>query len=243
MQQDELAERVFASLLGAMETVSIHLGDHFGIYRYLHEHGAATEAQVAEACGVAPRYAREWLEQQTVAGFLEVDDPGLPAEERRYTLPVGHAAVLVDRDSLLYSTPFTRVFAAAAAQLPALTEAYRTGGGVGWSTFGDLMRTGQAEANRPLFLGPLGTEILPSLDGTHDRLTAGGRVADVGCGEGWSSIGIARAYPDAEVHGYDVDPASIERPGRTPSHTASTAGSPSPWSTGGSCRTAATTTW
>lgn len=210
MQQEELAERVFSSLLGAMETMSIHLGDHFGVYGYLDEHGAAGEAEVADACGLAPRYAREWLEQQTVAGFLEVDDPAKPAEDRRYVLPEGHAAVLVDRDSLLSSAPFPRMFAAAAAQLPALVEAYRTGGGVAWSTYGDLMRTGQAEANRPLFLGPLGTEILPALEDVDARLRAGGRVADIGCGEGWSTIGIARAYPEATVHGFDVDPASVE---------------------------------
>jgi 2-polyprenyl-3-methyl-5-hydroxy-6-metoxy-1,4-benzoquinol methylase len=210
MQAEQLAERVFASVLGAFETVSIHLGDHLGVYRYLHEHGPASEAEVAEACGIAPRYAREWLEQQTVAGFLEVDDPGLPADKRSYSLPAEHAAVLVDRDHLLHSAPFARLFTACAIQVPALTEAYRSGGGVGWSTYGELMRTAQADANRPLFLGPLGTELLPALPEVHARLSDGGSVADLGCGEGWSSIGIARAYPTARVDGYDIDPDSVE---------------------------------
>jgi hypothetical protein len=210
MQAEELAERVFASVLGAFEVVSIHLGDQLGVYRYLHEHGAAGEAEVAEACGVAPRYAREWLEQQTVAGFLDVDDPGLPADKRRYSLPAEHVPVLVDRDHLLHSVPFARLSTACAIKVPALLEAYRSGGGVGWSEYGELMRTAQAEANRPLFLGPLGTEMLPALPAVHAQLSDGGSVADLGCGEGWSSIGIARAYPSARVDGYDIDPASIE---------------------------------
>jgi 2-polyprenyl-3-methyl-5-hydroxy-6-metoxy-1,4-benzoquinol methylase len=94
--------------------------------------------------------------------------------------------------------------------VPALLEAYRTGGGVPWSAYGEWMRTAQAEANRPLFLGPLGTEMLPTLSDVHQRLTDGGTVADIGCGDGWSSIGIARAYPQTRVDGYDVDAASID---------------------------------
>jgi SAM-dependent methyltransferase len=102
-----------------------------------------------------------------------------------------------------------RVIGAAAVQLPALLDAYRTGGGVGWSAYGTPMRTGQADANRPLFLRTLGTEWLPALPDVHQRLTAGGRVADVGCGEGWSAIGMALAYPRTRVDGYDVDDASV----------------------------------
>ena len=72
------------------------------------------------------------------------------------------------------------------------------------------MRTAQAEANRPLYLGPLGSEWLPALPEVHQALTDGGAVADIGCGEGWSSIGIAEAYPASRVDGFDVDAASVE---------------------------------
>jgi len=209
MKTDELADHLFASMLGAFDMLTIHLGDQFGVYALLHRHGPLTEAEVSQRSGMDARYAREWLEQQTVAGIITVDDPARPAEERRYALPDEHAAVLADPDNLSYFAPFARLVAATAAQMPALVEAYRTGGGVGWAQYGELMRTAQAEANRPLFLGILGSEWLPSVDDVHERLTAGGAVADIGCGDGWSSIGIALAYPEATVVGIDVDEASV----------------------------------
>lgn len=112
--------------------------------------------------------------------------------------------MLTDPDSLNYLAPFMRLITAAGMQLPALVEAYRTGGGVGWSQYGPDMRTGQAEMNRPWFLGALGTEWFPAVPELDQRLRAGALVADIGCSEGWSSIAMAFAYPDAVVDGYDL---------------------------------------
>ena len=190
--------------------LTVHIGDQLGLYELLHRDGPLSADELARASGMHARYAREWLEQQTVAGFLDADDVAAAGDVRRYSLPTGHAAVLVDRDSLAYTAPFARLIAAAAVQLPALLDAYRSGGGVGWSSYGQLMRSAQADGNRPLFLGPLGTEWLPSLPDVDRALRDGGSVADIGCGEGWSSIGIALAYPQAHVDGYDVDPSSVE---------------------------------
>ncbi|MFC3962577.1 class I SAM-dependent methyltransferase [Nocardia jiangsuensis] len=209
MKSDELADHLFTAVLGTFDVLAVHIGSTFGLYDLLAAQ-PRTSAEAAAAAGMAERYCREWLEQQTVAGLVEVDDPALPAHERRYTLPAEHVPVLCDRDSLSYFTPFARIVAAAAVQLPALLAAYRTGGGVGWHEYGEVMRTGQADANRPLFLHVLGTDWLPALPEAHGALTSGGRVADIGCGDGWSSIGIALAYPTAEVDGFDLDPASIE---------------------------------
>ena len=205
-----LADRVFASVLGTLDILTIHIGDQLGLYDLLHRRGPLDVAEVAAASGTHPRYAREWLEQQAVAGLIDVIDPTVGADERRYWLSDAHAAVLCDRDSLAYTTPFARMVATAAVQLPRLLEAYRTGDGVGWSDYGELMRTAQADANRPLFLQVLGSDWLPSVPGLDGVLRDGGRVADIGCGDGWSSIGIARAYPGVTVDGYDVDADSIE---------------------------------
>jgi 2-polyprenyl-3-methyl-5-hydroxy-6-metoxy-1,4-benzoquinol methylase len=99
---------------------------------------------------------------------------------------------------------------AAGLQLPALLDAYRTGGGVSWAQFGPDMRTGQAEMNRPWFMSELGTTWFPAVPHLQSKLEMGARVADFGCGEGWSSIAIAKAYPDVTVDGFDIDGPSIE---------------------------------
>jgi 2-polyprenyl-3-methyl-5-hydroxy-6-metoxy-1,4-benzoquinol methylase len=93
-----------------------------------------------------------------------------------------------------------------------VVEAYRTGGGVDWSAYGADSREGQAAGNRPAFLRLLGQQWLPAISEIDQRLRAEppARIADVGCGEGWSSIGMALAYPKVEVHGFDVDKPSIE---------------------------------
>jgi SAM-dependent methyltransferase len=210
METDAFAERLFASLLGTFDTLTVHLGGRLGLYDALHHHGPLTAPGLAEQAGIHGRYAREWLEQQTVAGILEVDDPALPADDRRYALPAEHAPVLVHEDDLAFFRPFMDAVAAAAVQVPALVDAYRTGGGVPWHQYGEQMRRAQARGNRPLFLDVLGREWLPSVPDVHARLTAGGRIADVGCGEGWSAIGMALAYPGVTVDGFDIDKASVD---------------------------------
>ena len=210
-QRDALAERLFGAALGAYELMTVHLGDRLGYYRALAEGGQATSAELAGATGTDERYAREWLEQQAVAGILEVDDVAADALERRYRLPAGHAEVLVDRESLTHLTPMARYGVSFAQTLPAIEEAFRSGGGVAWEDFGALAREGQGDVNRPLFTNLLGSEWLPAISDVHERLLADppARVADVACGAGWSSIAIARAYPKVRVDGLDVDEESV----------------------------------
>ncbi|HKJ10796.1 MAG TPA: class I SAM-dependent methyltransferase [Ornithinimicrobium sp.] len=202
-------ERLSESMLGALDVLSVYLGDQLGLYDQLVDR-RLTSAELAERAGVHERYAREWLEQQTVCQIVDCDDPHASSAQRRYGLSGAHAEVLADRDSLAYLVPFFRVIASSAVRLPALLEAYRSGGGVSWAQYGEAMRTGQADANRPLFLHEMGRSWLPSLPGVHQKLGAGGRVADIGCGEGWSAIAMALAYPNVRVDGMDLDAESIE---------------------------------
>lgn len=206
---DTFAARVFDASLAFADIIAIGLGDQLGWYDALAQDGPMTPGELAAATGADTRYAREWLEHQTVSGIVQVLDATQPAADRRYTLPAGHAEVLTDRDSLAYLAPLARLFVSTGLQFDGLLEAYRAGGGVSWGRYGPLMRTGQADMNRPFFISELGSTWLPAVPDVHARLRSGGRVADVGCGEGWSAIGIAQAYPDVEVDGYDVDEPSI----------------------------------
>jgi SAM-dependent methyltransferase len=209
--REVLAGRLVDGLTEAMETLGVYLGVELGLYRALADLGAATEAEVADRAGVAPRYAREWLEQQAVAGYLACDDPTLPAAERRYRLPEGHAEVLVDADSPYHVAPLTLAFVGAAGVLPQLVRAYRSGGGVPYADYGRAIRDGIAAANRPMFLHELATTWLPALPDIDQRLRSAPppRVLDLGCGLGASSVALARAYPGARVLGVDLDEASV----------------------------------
>jgi 2-polyprenyl-3-methyl-5-hydroxy-6-metoxy-1,4-benzoquinol methylase len=206
----ELAERLLTSVVATLEVAAVELGRRLGWYREL-DQAPAIARELADRTGSDARYAREWLEQQAVAGYLAVDDVDAPPEERRYSLPSAYRGVLVDETDLLYTVPLATVALAFTRNIERLAEAYRTGGGLSWADMGPDAREAQAAANRPYFLGPLGTEALPSLPEVDAALRAGGRVADVGCGMGWSSIGIATAYPDARVDGFDIDEPSVEQ--------------------------------
>jgi 2-polyprenyl-3-methyl-5-hydroxy-6-metoxy-1,4-benzoquinol methylase len=209
---DELAERLGGAALGAYELLTLYLGDRLGLYRALSERGDLNAGELADAAGIHPRYAREWLEQQAVAGILEVEEDSGSDEERRFKLPAGYEAVLLNPESLSYIVPMARFAVSFASVLPKLDDAFRTGGGVPWTAFGEEGLQAQAAANRPQFANLLGSEWLPAMADVHERLSSEppAAVADVASGAGWSSIAIARTYPLVRVDGYDVDEASVE---------------------------------
>lgn len=184
----------------------MYLGDRLGLYRALADHGPATPAELAERAAIDERYAKEWLEQQAAGGILK-----LTPVDGRFALPDEHREALTDPESLEYIAPLARMMAAAFGRLPDLVTAYRTGSGIGWEQYGADMREGQADFNRPALTRLLATEWLPAVEDVHRHLTEtpGATIADIACGEGWSTIALAEAYPRARVIGVDLDEPSI----------------------------------
>jgi 2-polyprenyl-3-methyl-5-hydroxy-6-metoxy-1,4-benzoquinol methylase len=210
-RRDTFVGRVFQSLIQANELLTVYLGERLGLYQALANSGPLTSGALAARAGIHERYAREWLEQQAVAGILEVEDAQAEASARRYRLPPGHAAALLHRDSLTYVATLPRVLAGFASPLPALINAFRAGGGVPFSDYGVDIHEVQAELNRPMYVNLLATQWLPAISDVHARLHSDppARVADIACGGGWSSIVIAQAYPNVHVDGFDVDESAI----------------------------------
>ena len=211
-KRDAFVERLLQSAAGTFDIMSVYIGHSLGFYQALAAGAPLTSTELASRTRTYERYAREWLEQQTVTGILAVEDASVEARSRKFYLPPGHNEVLVEKDSLNYLTPLAQLLVGAVHPMAALLEAYRTGGGVPYSHYGQDFLEGQAAMNRSMFLTQLGSEWLPAIPDVHARLQADppARIADIGCGAGWSSLGIARAYPKAQVDGFDLDGPSIE---------------------------------
>lgn len=205
---DALAQRLVAAAVGALELDAIHLGRRLGLYELLADGAARTSAELASAAGIAERYAREWCEQQAVAGLLDAS-AAPEASERAYRLPAAHVPVLVDAEDPRHVAPLATMLAGVGQTLPEVVAAYRSGAGVGFERYGPDLRDGQGAVNRPAFTSALVTDWIPAAGTIGERLRAGARVADVGCGLGWSTATVAAAFPDSRVVGVDLDTASV----------------------------------
>lgn len=201
-----LADRVFRQLSGGIELLTVELGRRLGLYDAVRAAGSVTADELARDTAIAVRYAEEWLDQQAAAGIL---DAVVEEGEPRFVLPAGHAAVLVDPDSPTYMLGAAPLLLSLARTLPQVADGFATGRGVDYAAYGDELRLGIAELNRPGFalLTRSWVEHLPDIAA---RLDGGGVIVDAGCGEGWSSIGLARAFPSARVVGIELDERSVD---------------------------------
>jgi 2-polyprenyl-3-methyl-5-hydroxy-6-metoxy-1,4-benzoquinol methylase len=209
---DEFVGRLFTASLQAGEIATVYIGDRLGLYQALSDLGSATPAELARHLSLNERYVREWLEQQTAADILQVEDTSGDAGSRRYSLPREYAEALIDPDNPNSIAPLARFFIGTFLALPKILEAFRTGKGVSWADYGQDVIESQGDFNRPWLVHQFGTEFLPAIPEIHARLQASppARVLDVACGVGWASIAIARAYPNVVIEAIDLDAGSIE---------------------------------
>src|SRR3954464_3451331 len=208
MTAEDFADQVHDATLGYFQILSMYLGLRLQLYEALRD-GPLTADALAGLAAIDARYAREWCEQQASAGVLHAD---VTNEPHMFRLSDDAAESLLDTDSLSYLGATIRQLASLRAVIDPVVEAYRTGDGVPAEAFGTESADGQGGSNRPVYLRTLPNDWLPNIEPFHARLSAGpASVIDIGCGHGWSSIALARAYPDAVVDGFDPDAYSIEQ--------------------------------
>jgi len=162
-----LSERLRQSTLAWFDVLTLYVGQKLGFYEALASAGPLAASDLATRTGTHPRYVREWLEQQAVGGLLAVDDPTADPEERRYRLPEGHARVLVDRDDPLWQGTRPHSLLPVAWRMPALLEAFRSGGGLSSADQDADARVAQASLGRVAYLASMGDWIasMPDVDG------------------------------------------------------------------------------
>ena len=189
-----------ATITGA----NVIIGDKLGLYKTLSERGPMTSIDLAAATGTHERYIREWLANQAASGYLEYDP-----NTKAFALPPEHRPVLADEDSPVLLCGLYQIAQTLYVDEPAITEAFRTGKGVGWHEHDNRLFSATERFFRPGYNANLTTNWIPALDGVEAKLRAGASVADVGCGLGTSTITMAKAYPKSRFRGFDYHEASI----------------------------------
>jgi 2-polyprenyl-3-methyl-5-hydroxy-6-metoxy-1,4-benzoquinol methylase len=188
----------------AMNTALILVGDKLGLYKAMAGAGPITSAELAARTKTTERYVREWLNAQAAGGFVTYD----PAS-RTYTLPPEQAMALADELSPVFLPGFFQTVAACIKDEPKISEAFLSGKGVGWHEHDHALFTGVERFFRPNYRANLIDSWIPALEGVEVKLKNGGKVADVGCGLGTSTILMAQAYPKSSFVGFDYHPESI----------------------------------
>src|SRR3954471_24793793 len=196
----------FVQDMGAGATAPLVLiGDKLGLYKAMADGVPLTPAELAERTGCRERYVREWLSQQAASGYVEYE----PAE-RTFRLPPEQAMALADDESPVFIPGTFQLLAAIIKDEPHITERFRSGEGFGWHEHDHDLFEGTERFFRPGYLANLVDAWLPSLDGVVEKLQAGARVADIGCGHGSSTILMAHAFPSSIFVGSDSHERSIE---------------------------------
>lgn len=203
---NELLGKMVMELGAAWTGASVIIGDQLGLYGALAAKGPLTSTELAQQTGTAERYVREWLATQAASGFIDYD-----SQTVRFHLSPEQALVFADPTSPAMMTGGFYSLQAVYESVPRLTEAFRSGHGLGWGDHCNCLFCGTEKFFAPGYRMNIVANWLPALEGVVAKLQQGATVADVGCGHGVSTIVMAQAFPNSHFYGYDYHAPSIAR--------------------------------
>ena len=201
-----LVGKMLGDLGGAFSLPTVRIGFRLGLFDALHRGGAATADDLARRTGLAERYVREWAFAQAANGNIDFEP-----ESNKFSLSAEQAMVFAVRDSPVFLEGAFELGAAMVEGQPKVEAAFRTGAGVRWGDSAGCLFCAVGAFFRPGYVNNIVQAWLPSLEGVADRLANGARVADVGCGVGFSTLLMAQAFPNSSFIGYDFHEPSIEQ--------------------------------
>jgi 2-polyprenyl-3-methyl-5-hydroxy-6-metoxy-1,4-benzoquinol methylase len=183
----------------------VRIGDRLGLYKALAAGGAQTPGELAQKTGTAERYVREWLSAQAAGGYVTYEP-----SSKKFSLSEEQAFALADENSPAFLPGAFQVALASVKAEDQIAERFKTGQGMGWHEHHPELFVGTERFFRPGYAANLVSAWIPALEGVDAKLKSGGRVADIGCGLGASTILMAQSYPKSEFVGFDYHDKSIE---------------------------------
>jgi SAM-dependent methyltransferase len=201
---NQFLEKAVGDMGAAMHATLIVVGDKLGLYKGMAGAGPIAPEELAARTGTTERYVREWLNANAASGYVTYD-----AETRRYTLPPEQAFALAAEDSPVFLPGFFQAVASCFRDEPKITEAFRSGKGVGWHEHDSDLFEGTHRFFRPNYIANLLSSWIPALNGVGRALQRGAKVADIGCGYGASTLLMAKEYPNSRFFGFDYHEPSI----------------------------------
>src|SRR5229473_5040427 len=197
--------KVVGDFGASLSSALVYIGQKLGLYKTLAEAGPATPAELAQRTNTNERYVREWLINQAAGGYVEYD-----AATGRYSLAPEQIVALTDEHSPFYVGGGFFVVKAMTSAVSRIEDHFRKGGGMLWGEHDPDLFIGTEKFFRPGYSAHLVATWIPSLTGIEPKLKSGGKVADIGCGHGASTIIMAQAYPNSRFFGFDNHEASIQ---------------------------------
>ncbi len=195
----------FVTDLGAaVHTGMVVIGERLGLYKALAS-GPMSSAELAGKTGTDERYLREWLASQAAGGYIIYDE-----KTNKFSLSPEQAFTLANEDSPAYLPGAFELALGSLAAVPRIAESFRTGAGMGWHEHEDGVYHGCEKFFRPGYAANLVSSWIPALEGVKEKLEAGGKAADVGCGKGASTVLMAKAFPNSHFFGFDYHDKSID---------------------------------